>query len=80
MYHAVGATRTHGTSLIQWKLIPANPGISAGDTLLGATDSYPAREGGIHFQGGAGAPHGVAAQSRHVVSARFAGEGGQREL
>lgn len=54
------------TSLIQWKLIPANPGTSAGDTLLGATDSYPGREGGIHFQGGAGAPQGVAGQSRCV--------------
>lgn len=62
------------------KLIPANPGTSAGDTLLGAADSYPGREGSVHFQGGDGAPQWVAGQSGHVVHTRFAGERGQREL
>lgn len=34
----------------------------------------------MHFQGGSGAPQGVASQRGHVVSAGFIGEGGQREL
>lgn len=41
----------HRTSLIQWKLIPANRGASAGHTLLGARDTYPGREEDMHFPG-----------------------------